>query len=179
MTPDESWRPVVGFEGYYEVSDLGRVRSLTRRVPSGRGRTRIATGRVLSPSTGDPYRKVNMKVDGVQAMRSVHRLVALAFLGHCPDGMEVCHINGDHKDNRLANLRYDTHSENQRDTVRLGGHHYAKRTHCGKGHEFTPENTGWRSDSPNARWCRTCDSERARRKRARKRAQLHGAEARD
>lgn len=178
MTPSEEWRPVVGFEGYYEVSDQGRVRSITRRVPSGRGRTRIAAGRILSPTTGDPYRKVTFKVGGQQTGRNVHRLVALAFLGPCPDGMEVCHINGDHKDNRLSNLRYDTHSANQRDTVAYGGHALAKRTHCNNGHEFTPENTGWRTDQPGARWCRACDRDRAKRKKARKRAGLQSGAAR-
>jgi hypothetical protein len=50
----------------------------------------------------------------------VHRLVLFVFVGPCPEGMEACHNNGDRADNRLENLRYDTHSANQGDSIRLG-----------------------------------------------------------
>lgn len=147
---DEEWRPVVGYEGAYEVSDLGRVRSRDRRVPSGGGRERIARGRMLSIADGRPYGKVNLKVGDGGRMWNVHTLVARAFLGPAPTGMEVCHNNGQHRDNRLSNLRYDTHAENQRDTVRLGGHAGANQTRCKHGHEFDAIWGGRRR-------CRTCD----------------------
>ena len=156
----ENWRPIPGYEGAYEVSDLGKVRSLSREVYAGQGRTRRHAGRSLSVWTGDHYSKVRLKLDGQGTTKNVHTLVALAFLGPCPDGMEVCHNNGRHHDNRASNLRYDTHSANQRDSVRLGTHHLAKRTHCNHGHEFTPENTNQRG---RRRLCRTCEQARAKR----------------
>lgn len=162
MTPDEKWLPVVGYEGYYEVSDQGRVRSLTRRVYAGRGRDRISEGRVLSPYLGDHYVKVRLKRDASGATKNVHQLVAEAFLGPRPEGMEVCHDNGQNHDNRVENLRYDTHSANQFDKVRHGSDHLAKRTHCNQGHAFTAENTIRRENG--ARRCRTCDRARTTRR---------------
>lgn len=157
----EQWRPVVGYEGAYEVSDLGRVRSLDRAVPAGRGRTRKSSGRVLSQYLGN-YAKVRLKVDGAGSTKNVHALVAETFLGPRPDGLEVCHNNGDASDNRLANLRYDTHSANQSDQIAHGTNPWSRRTHCSKGHEFTPENTRTRGPNENGRRCGTCEDERGR-----------------
>lgn len=167
MTPCEEWRPILGYEGYYEVSDLGRVRSLDRLVPSGGGRSRQAKGRVLSIYSGDHYSKVRLKVDGAGCTKNVHTLVAEAFIGSRPDGMEVCHNNGDSHDNRLANLRYDTHSANQLEQLIHGTHALGSRTHCGKGHEFTPENTMQRTGGKEAgRRCRSCERDRTARRAA-------------
>jgi hypothetical protein len=74
--------------------------------------------------------------------------------------MEVCHNNGDPADNRAANLRYDTASENQLDRVRHGTHHNANKVACKRGHEFTPENT---RQYRGKRSCRTCEQLRDRR----------------
>lgn len=135
-TPEE-WRPVVDWEGKYEVSNLGRVRSVCNdRVkaltPNGRGYlvTGLGHGRIAY----------------------VHRLVLDAFVGPRPEGMVSCHNNGDRSDNRLANLRYGTSSENNTDTVTHGNHWQAKKTHCKHGHEFTPENTMLRSDGGRKCW---------------------------
>lgn len=139
----------------YEVSDRGRVR-------------RIATGRLISIYTGDHYSKVRLKIDK-PATKNVHQLVAEAFLGPRPEGMEVCHNNGDHHDNRLDNIRYDTHSNNQRDQAKHGTNPLARRTHCNKGHEFTPENTRIRTGKGECgRRCRTCEREREREYAARR-----------
>lgn len=154
----EEWRPVVGYEGAYEVSDLGRVRSLDREVYAGPGRTRRHVGRILAIHEDDHYSKVRLKLDGHGETVNVHALVARAFIGPCPSGLEVCHNNGQHHDNRLANLRYDTHSANQLDSVRLGMNPLAARTHCDRGHEFTPENTYLRTGArESGRRCLSCD----------------------
>lgn len=155
MTPSEEWRPVVGYEAAYEVSSLGRVRSLDRRVGAGGGRTRLSGGRVLSPYAGDHYVKVRLKVDGAGSTKNVHSLVAAAFLGPRPDGTEVCHINGDGHDNRASNLRYDTHRANSLDRTAHGVDHYARRTHCDRGHPYNDANTYVRPGG--ARMCRTCN----------------------
>jgi hypothetical protein len=166
-TQCELWRPIPGYEGAYEVSDHGRVRSLDREVYAGRGRTRKSVGRVLSAHFGDHYVKVRLKLHGSGRTWNVHTLVALAFIGPKPEGMEVCHGNGDAHDNRAANLRYDTHSANGRDRTLHGRDRLANRTHCNKGHEFTEANTFIRAGAnESGRRCRTCERDRASRRTA-------------
>lgn len=156
----EEWRPIPGYEGAYEVSSHGRVRSLPRMVNAGGGRKRRHPMTYLSIYRGDHYSKVRLKIDGSGSTKNVHSLVAEAFLGPRPDGMEVCHNNGDGHDNRVENLRWDSHQENQRDLVRHGAHAYARRTRCNRGHEFTPDNTGTRGPKERGRRCLTCERER-------------------
>jgi hypothetical protein len=116
----EQWLPVVGFEGAYEVSDRGRVRSLERVVASGRY-TRRVSPRLLSPTRNPNGRLyIDLNVNGVPDRRWVHHLVLEAFVGPRPPGMEACHWNDVGHDNRSENLRWDTHSENMRDAYRNG-----------------------------------------------------------
>lgn len=105
--PEEAWKPVVGFEGLYEVSDLGRVRSLPRKWCRGSIRALVAGT--------NGYFGVQLAFGGVKSPRQVHRLVLEAFKGPCPGGQEACHINGDRTDNRLQNLRWDTRAKNHAD----------------------------------------------------------------
>lgn len=138
--PSEEWRPVVGWEGLYEVSDQGRVRSLDRVVAFG-AQQRLVRGRILKGGktvNGVPFVVLS---NGEHVNRSRHRLVLEAFVGPCPPGMEACHWNDIKTDNRLANLRWDTHAANGRDCVRNGNHKHANKTHCPRNHEYTPENT--------------------------------------
>lgn len=166
---EEHWRPVVGYEGFFEVSSNGRVRSLPRMVPAGGGRQRRSSGRVLSQSAASNYPKVGLRVDGVRRTYNVHRIVAEAFLGPCPPGLEVLHQDGDRLDNRAANLRYGTRSQNNYDAVRHGTHFQAKKTHCPHGHEYTLENTIQWGASPHRR-CRTCEDRRQQIRRQSRRA---------
>ena len=154
QTTPETWLPVPGFEGSYEVSDLGRVRSLDRVIVTKAGQQRRLPGRMLRPTVSDPgYPFVQFgKHD---APRRIHNIVTLAFLGPCPEGMEVRHLNGDKLDNTLSNLRYGTHSENVKDTSRHGRHFWANKPHCPQGHEYTPENIYRRPGTVN-RYCREC-----------------------
>lgn len=175
---DERWLPVVGFEGHYEVSDLGQVRALERRslhvsprFPNGRWHTLRGGLRKLTV-LGPGYLYVHLrKPEGGQSVRVVHSLVLEAFVGPRPEGMVTRHINGNRVDPRLANLVYGTPSENMYDRRAHGTDHNACRTHCIHGHEFTPENT--LTQTLGGRGCRTCANERARLKRqARRLAQL-------
>lgn len=150
----EEWRPVVGYEGLYEVSDYGRVRSLDRWVTRGSAH-HVQPGRVLRPgTTKGGHQLVALSVNGVATSLFVHRLVLAAFVGPCPDGMEGLHWDDDKLNNKLTNLRYGTRGDNLRDMVRNGRHWQAKKTHCKRGHEFTPENTF--SQGGNRRGCITC-----------------------
>ena len=117
----ELWRPVVGYEGLYEVSNQGRVRSLDRRVESQPGVFYMKPGRVLKLCPGY-YPNVRLSKNGVGKTWEVHRLVAEAFLGPAPEGMEVCHGSANRADNRLCNLRYATRAANSADRYRDGTH---------------------------------------------------------
>lgn len=106
MELPEEWRDVVGYEGWYQVSDMGRV----RRVAAGKG---AKPGMVLKPTEHDRgYQTVVLSREYVKHRRYIHRLVAGAFIGDCPVGYEVNHRNGNREDNRLVNLEYVTPSEN-------------------------------------------------------------------
>lgn len=142
----ERWLPIPGYEGHYSVSDLGRVYS----HPSISRRRGHILKQSAEPKRG--YLKVNLSRDGVVRTHMVHRLVSSAFLGPA-NGRQTLHWNDDPADNRLANLRYGTNSENVLDSVRNGNHGEAKRTHCPRGHEYTPENT---QRIGNKRQCREC-----------------------
>lgn len=121
MTILENWKPVPGWENAYEVSDLGQVRSMDRCVCARGGKTRTHRGRVLRPTViKDGYLRVKLSANGRQILKTVHRLVLLAFVGPCPEGKQVCHGNGDPKDNRLSNLRYGSVTENHADRKKHG-----------------------------------------------------------
>jgi hypothetical protein len=117
-TVTELWLPVKGFEGKYEVSSLGRVRSLGRMVVRSRGVPFFRPTRFLKPNAtgGTGYPTVNFG----GGTKYVHGLVLEAFVGPRPEGCEACHCNGSRIDNRVENLRWDTPQENQRDRAKHG-----------------------------------------------------------
>jgi hypothetical protein len=100
MADAETWLPIEGYEGLYDVSDLGRIRA----VKSGIIR-RDARGR-------KSYRLISLFKDGAFKTFSVHVLVAHAFHGQRPQGLHCCHLNGAMDDNRATNLAYVTAKEN-------------------------------------------------------------------
>ena len=139
----ERWLPIPDYEGLYEVSDRGRVRSLDRLVTDRDGRrTRRFRGRILRPQPNARSGRlaVTLHRPGHSQQEYVYRLVLLAFVGPAPDGAEACHGNGDPTDDRLSNLRWDTRRENNLDRVRHGTHHNANRTHCPQGHLLAAPN---------------------------------------
>lgn len=114
---DEEWRDIPGFGGMYQASTLGRVRST--RSKSQWSRWKGYGGSVLKPA-GKRYRQVTLQTEGGEKSFLVHRLVAITFLGEPPEGMQVCHCDGDRHNNRLDNLRFDTVAGNHADKVRHG-----------------------------------------------------------
>lgn len=159
------WRDIPGWEGFYQVSDDGHVKGLARVSPAADGRVWNVPERELKV-TADRlgYCRINLVRQGVRKSPLIHRLVMLAFVGPCPEGLEVRHLNGNPVDNRLENLSYGTRSENQLDAVRHGTHKNSKKTRCSNGHEFTSDNTRTyrRSNGCVLRFCRTCERDRAR-----------------
>ena len=107
ISEKEIWRPVVGFEGLYEVSDHGRVFS-------------IRSENMLKPGTRNGYPHIILCCSGNDKTFYLHRLVLDAFVGPCPNGMECCHSNGERADNHLDNLRWGTSKENGLDMIRHG-----------------------------------------------------------
>lgn len=148
----EEWREIPGHVGSYEVSNLGRVRSLDRVTDRGRN----WKGRILALSDKERgYKGVALWGDGMRHHYLVHRLVLLAFVGPPTDGVEGLHRNGDSSDNRLANLSWGTHSENQLDQVRHGTHPNASKNECPSGHPYDESNTYIRPRNLG-RACRAC-----------------------
>lgn len=115
--PGERWLPVVGYEGFYEVSDLGRVRSLRRNTATG-----LRGGGMLTPAFSDDVRLVvTLWREGRSRTRLVHRLVLEAFAPPCPPGETALHGPGGRLDNRLTNLSWGTPKKNNGpDKVRDG-----------------------------------------------------------
>jgi hypothetical protein len=146
---DERWLPIPGYEGLYDVSDLGQVRSVPRT--DARGVPRKGVIRKLSTRNG--YYSTRLYKHGESKAYSMHVLVLTAFVGPRPDGMVVRHLNGNPSDNRLDNLSWGTPSTNQLDSVRHGTHHEARKTHCPNGHEYAGKNLRLVAGT---RRCRTC-----------------------
>ena len=103
----EVWKEIKGYEGLYEVSSEGRVRSTGKKKG------------IMRPGTSKGYLKVGLTKDGSRKMYRVHRLVAFAFIPNPDNKPEIDHINGDRKDNRVENLRWMTHKENNNNPVTL------------------------------------------------------------
>jgi hypothetical protein len=121
----EEWKPVYGYEGLYEVSSIGNVRSIGRYINSKSGSKTYREGRVISQFvTPSGYRTVCICVNGTRKTFLVHRLVAKAFLGG--ENETVNHKNLDKTDNRLENLEWLTYSENNKHAHASGAHAYVK-----------------------------------------------------
>lgn len=167
METTEEWATVIGYEGRYEASSLGRIRSLPRKDMLGR---RVG-GRMLSEiNHPSGHLRVKLSLDGTYRGAWIHRLVLIAFTGHVPEGMEVCHTDGNPANNHLSNLRWGTRGDNLRDRVRHGTHHQAIKTHCPHGHAYDKENTY--VTSGGSRMCRACLRETNRKQRERKKKEI-------
>ena len=128
---EEIWKPVVGYEGLYEVSNLGAARSVDRMVWNGKGFYR-KKGRALKPNKNTyrttPYYYVRLSNRDQGCCKSLSVLVCTAFHGARPKDIngdadvECMHLNGNSLDNRAENLRWGTHTENMNETLCLLNH---------------------------------------------------------
>ena len=118
ITMTESWRTVPDYE-FYDVSDLGRVRSWNGNT--GSGPTRRKEPWMLKPGLNvGGYLMVSLCKNGQCNTVTVHRLVLTAFVGPRPAGLECCHSDGIRSNNHLDNLRWDTRSANRQDAIAHG-----------------------------------------------------------
>lgn len=116
----EVWLPVVGYESLYAVSDLGRVMSLSRVVPKAGYSGHTVAQRIRKTPPVEGYPSIGLNRLGECKTRRVCHLVCEAFIGPRPKGKEVCHNDGDKKNSRRANLRYDTPKANAQDRHKHG-----------------------------------------------------------
>lgn len=119
---EEIWKDVVGYEGFYQVSNLGRVKSLDRIVNYRlEGHKALKKGKLLKPFIwGDGYYSVMFVVNGKSNSFRVNRLVAFAFLPNPENKPQVNHINGIKTDNRVENLEWVTSKENIYHAIKNG-----------------------------------------------------------
>ena len=137
---------IPGYEGRYEADSDGYIISLLGVKP-----------RVLKHHEGrgsNKHFRVGLWKDGKEKTHTVHSLVMLAFRGPAPEGLEVRHLDGDHRNNALSNLQYGTRSENTLDQVDHYVHNNYSKAYCKRGHLFDEDNTIIRSDGN--RRCRAC-----------------------
>lgn len=118
----EAWKDIPGYEGRYQASTSGRIRSVDHYVRCGKNGkgSRLVRGRVLRPGRYCKAGHISVVLGKGTNGRPVHQLVALTFLGPVPDGMEVLHNDGNPTNNQLRNLRYGTRTENILDVYRIG-----------------------------------------------------------
>ena len=122
MSRSEEWRAIPGYEGLYEASSMGRVRSLDKVVPHLRYGAYTIRGKTLKLSTLNKYGhlRVGIYSEGRQRVRLVHHLVLETFVGPRPEGACCRHLDGDPGNNRPENLKWGTMQENSDDRVRHG-----------------------------------------------------------
>lgn len=154
MNDEEEWRPVVGYEGLYEVSNLGQVRGVPRQGSNGA----VLRGRRIRPWG---YLVVNLSRECRPKASRVHRLVLEAFDRPAREGEVARHLNGDGSNNRLENLAWGSVSDNVQDMIRHGRHRNRERTHCPRGHSYAEY--AWHSVTKaptggtwNKRECKAC-----------------------
>lgn len=127
----EEWRNIPGYEGYYEVSNKGNVRSVDRTVVKSNGAVSLVHGKPTAIArSGSPYLSVTLYKDNKQSTKTVHKLVAQAFIIN-PEGLpEVDHIDNNPKNNCVENLRWVSAKENTAHRVASRSSCKAKEVYC-------------------------------------------------
>lgn len=154
----EIWKDIKGYEGFYQVSNLGNVRSVDRVVKHPRYGERKEKGRLLKPrkvSKNGRYLTVLLCKNGKQVNHRVHRLVAEAFIPNEYNKREVNHIDGNRENNRADNLEWVTREENMRHAFNTGlakretyieaNRPNMKRVYCSNGVTYESINAAARS----------------------------------
>ena len=143
MPEQELWKDIKGLEKVYQVSTLGRVRSLNRTVTNSRGRKQSFKETILQPeNVYNGYERVFLYKDGMGQHKRVATLVYETFIGPIPEGKEIDHINGDRTDNRLFNIRCVSHMENCQNPISRERHLAANESRSRKMKEYWQKKKG-------------------------------------
>lgn len=117
----EIWKDVPGYEGLYQASSLGRIKSVDRIVPKLNGSTQSVLERILKTApNGEGYPQCTLFKSGSRWSTHVHCVIALTFHGECPDGQIVRHRDGVKTNCKPSNLRYGTLADNEMDKIGHG-----------------------------------------------------------
>ena len=132
MENQEIWKEIKGFEGLYEVSNLGRVRSLDRYIKHWRGGVMKLKGQIMKfnykYNNKENYILIHLSKNGKNYAYSLHRLVAEAFIPNPDNKPIIDHINGIRTDNRVNNLRWCTQKENANNPITISKHINGKKS---------------------------------------------------
>ena len=117
---EELWKDIAGYEGLYQVSNMGQVKRLCTKVNAKNNSTRIKKEKILKKATYSwGYEYVCLSVNVKREKKKVHRLVAETFIPNPNNLPQVNHINGVKNDNRVSNLEWCNNSENMKHMYRL------------------------------------------------------------
>lgn len=116
----EIWKDIKGYEGLYQISSFGNVKSLDRYIINKNGDKQYFPGKYLTQGISDSYLKVTLSKNNKQRTFRVHILVAIAFIPNPENKPEVNHIDGNKKNNKVNNLEWNTRSENELHAYRNG-----------------------------------------------------------
>lgn len=158
-THTQTWKPIPGYEGIYEASNHGNIRSLDRTVEHINGYNRTLRGRTLQPVTNPRHGHLTVVLskNGIRHRRYIHQLVMEAFVGPRPHGQLVRHLDDNPTNNHLQNLAYGTQTHNMQDALTNGRNRNASKPACKRGHTLAGDNIipskgkhGWRA-------CKACN----------------------
>lgn len=118
--PDENWADIQDYEGYYQVSNMGRIKSLQRMIIDKNGSYRFFWEKILRQSKSRGYLVVGLSIESQNKVKSVHRLVGIHHVPNPENKPEINHKKGIKIDNRATELEWMTHAENSQHAVDSG-----------------------------------------------------------
>lgn len=163
LLENEEWRPVVGYEGVYSVSNYSRVYVHPRKANGRNGGVRLLKGRILRPTTDKKnHWYVGLTKDSKVKYKYIHRLSLEAFVGPPPaEASECCHGDDDPNNNHISNLRWGTRSDNANDMMKNGKFPPLEATTCKNGHRRGGNNVPSRYNGTRRKPCLACERARA------------------
>lgn len=120
MEEQNIWKDIIGYNGAYQISKNGAVKSSNRIIKSITGQNRLIIGRIMKPKNKEGYHFVTLSLNGEIKNHYIHRLVAEAYLPNPKNKPHINHIDGDKSNNNINNLEWVTISENTNHAYRIG-----------------------------------------------------------
>lgn len=141
MIENLDWVPIPGYEDLYCITKFGNIKSLDKYVHRKNGVTAFMKSQEIKHRLDTKgYSQVNLYKNGIRKTYRVYILLALTFIGPCPKGLEVRHLDDDKSSLELSNLSYGTRKENAKDRIKNGIDYNTNKTHCPRGHKLEEPN---------------------------------------